>query len=144
MAHRKSLAGIEGKMADLSDCVQSCSAYHWWCARESYIYGASDSDNVTTWSCLNVNRLPSATSTVGRIRARASAIYVHVAQSTWHTHVRTYASPCPSPCLTLALALTIPQSLPCVYTRPCPQPHTCVHGTIYAFLKCYRHILYII
>ena len=34
------------------------------CARESYIY-ASDSANVTAWSCLNVNRLPSSTSTLG-------------------------------------------------------------------------------
>ena len=26
-----------------------------------YVYGASDSANVTAWSCLNVNRLPSGT-----------------------------------------------------------------------------------
>ena len=52
-------------------------------------------------------------------------IYVHVARSAWHAHVRTYATPCPSPCLILALALTFPQSLPCLYTQlhhPCPRP----------------------
>ena len=30
-------------------------------------YIASDSANITAWSCLNVNRLPSATSTVGHL-----------------------------------------------------------------------------
>ena len=55
-------------MADLSICVWlSCSAYYTGgvleSLRESYIYGASDSAKVTAWSCLDVNRLPSATST---------------------------------------------------------------------------------
>ena len=56
-------------MVDLSICVWlSCSVYYTGgvleSLRESYIYGASDSAKViTAWSCLDVNRLPSAMST---------------------------------------------------------------------------------
>ena len=55
--------GIEGKLADLSDCVLSYSTYITGGVLERAI--SMDSVNVTAWSCLHVNRLPSATSTVG-------------------------------------------------------------------------------
>ena len=123
MARRKSLAGIKGKMADLSDCVWS---YNRWCTRESYIYGVSDSANVTAWSCLNINRLPSAMSTVGWIRARASALrYLRTCSAErWRgrAHLRTHASPYPSPSSYLSAVLAMPPYPADSWRPPPPSP----------------------
>ena len=136
MVRRKSLAGIEGEMAALSVCMWSCSAYHSDGVLERAISMEQVTlyTNVTAWSCLDVNRLPSVTSTIGHlwICACASAL--------------RYLSTCNyCPCRSWRVQVNARESQQWpTYVNDFPGPHTCARGAMYvivAFLKCYSYRL---